>query len=91
MERVFLGIKPCKTQLGGFLGPLLASVGIPIVLDMIKKMSGGGSPRTGSFGSIGISQKRVTRSSTKSKTSTGTKNQGETGAPRSGMYQAPQL
>ena len=34
---------------------------------MIKKMSGGGSPRTGSFGSIGISQKRVTRSSTKSK------------------------
>lgn len=58
MERVFLGIKPCKTQLGGFLGPLLASVGIPIVLDMIKKMSGGGSPRTGSFGSIGISQKK---------------------------------
>ena len=40
-------IKPTKTQSGGFLGTLLASIGIPLALDLVKKMTGKGAPRVG--------------------------------------------
>lgn len=36
-----------KTQSGGFLGTLLASIGVPLVLDMVKKMTGNGGPQIG--------------------------------------------
>ena len=43
-------IKPTKKQTGGFLGTLLASIGVPLALEAFKKMMGGGSegvPRIG--------------------------------------------
>ena len=40
-------IKPTKVQQGGFLGTLLASVGIPLALEAIKKMTGRGAPQMG--------------------------------------------
>ena len=40
-------IKPTKTQSGGFLGTLLASIGIPLALDLVQKMTGKGAPRVG--------------------------------------------
>ena len=40
-------IKPTKVQQGGFLGTLLASVGIPLALEAIKKMTGHGAPQMG--------------------------------------------
>ena len=42
-----VNIKPTKTQTGGFLGTLLASIGIPLALEAVKKMSGSGGPRVG--------------------------------------------
>ena len=46
-----LHIKPTKKQTGGFLGTLLASIGVPMALEVFKKMVGGGSgggvPRIG--------------------------------------------
>ena len=41
-------IKPTKNQTGGFLGTLLASIGVPLALEAFKKMVGGsGVPRIG--------------------------------------------
>ena len=41
-------IKPTKVQTGGFLGTLLASIGVPLALEAFKKMvSGSGVPRIG--------------------------------------------
>ena len=40
-------IKPTKVQTGGFLGTLLASIGVPLALEAIKKITGNGSPRMG--------------------------------------------
>ena len=40
-------IKPTKTQSGGFLGTLLTSIGIPLAIEAIKKMTGKGAPRIG--------------------------------------------
>ena len=40
-------IKPTKTQTSGFLGSLLASIGIPLALEAFKKMTGSGGPRIG--------------------------------------------
>ena len=40
-------IKPTKTQSGGFLGTLLASIGIPLAIDVVKKLMGGSSPQIG--------------------------------------------
>ena len=40
-------IKPIKVQTGGFLGTLLASIGIPLALEAFKKMTGSGVPRIG--------------------------------------------
>ena len=42
-----LVMKPTKSQYGGFLGTLLASIGIPLAIEAIKKMTGG-APRLGS-------------------------------------------
>ena len=40
-------VKPTKSQYGGFLGTLLASIGIPLVLDTLKSLTGSGAPRMG--------------------------------------------
>ena len=41
-------IKPTKTQRGGFLGTLLASIGIPKAVDVVKDLiTGKGAPRLG--------------------------------------------
>ena len=42
-------IKPTQKQTGGFLGTLLASIGVPLALEAFKKMVGGsgGVPRVG--------------------------------------------
>ena len=44
-----LVIKPTQKQQSGgaILSTLLASIGIPLAIDMIKKISGNGSPRVG--------------------------------------------
>ena len=42
-----LHIKPTKKQTGGFLGTLLASIGVPLALEAFKKMTGSGVPRIG--------------------------------------------
>ena len=43
------GVKmtPTKTQSGGFLGTLLASIGIPLAIEAVKKLTGKGAPRIG--------------------------------------------
>ena len=43
-----LVVKPTKSQYGGFLGTLLASIGLPLAIEAIKKMTGKGAPRMGS-------------------------------------------
>ena len=40
-------IKPTQKQSGGFLGTLLASIGVPLALEAFKKMTGSGVPRIG--------------------------------------------
>ena len=40
-------VKPTKSQYGGFLGTLLASIGIPLAIEAIKKITGKGAPRMG--------------------------------------------
>ena len=40
-------INPTKTQSGGFLGTLLASKGIPLAVEAIKKLTGGSAPQIG--------------------------------------------
>ena len=40
-------IKPTKTQSGGFLSTLLASIGIPLALKALQKMTGNGAPQMG--------------------------------------------
>ena len=40
-------IKPTKVQTGGFLGTLLASIGIPLAIEALKKMTGKGAPQMG--------------------------------------------
>ena len=47
MEKAF-HIKPTNAQTGGFLGTLLASIGIPMAVYLVKNLiSGKGSPRMG--------------------------------------------
>ena len=46
-----LVIKSTKTQSGGFLGTLLASIGVPLAIEAIKKLTTGkGAPRMGNSG-----------------------------------------
>ena len=40
-------IKTTKTQTGGLLGTLLASIGIPLAVEAVKKLIGKGAPRIG--------------------------------------------
>ena len=40
-------IKPTKTQSGGFLGTLFASIGIQLAIDAFKKLTGGSAPHIG--------------------------------------------
>ena len=49
-------IKPTKVQKGGFLGTLLASIGIPLVLDTLKSLTGSGAPQ------MGLPRQRLPRS-----------------------------
>ena len=42
-----VNIKPTKVQTGGFLGTLLASIGVPLAINAIKKMTGFGAPQMG--------------------------------------------
>ena len=43
-----LVVKPTKSQYGGFLGTLLVSIGLPLAIEAIKKITGKGAPRMGS-------------------------------------------
>ena len=43
-----LVVKPTKSQYGGFLGTLLASIGLPLAIEAIEKITGKGAPRMGS-------------------------------------------
>ena len=43
-----LVVKPTKSQYGGVLGTLLASIGLPLAIEAIKKITGKGAPRMGS-------------------------------------------
>ena len=70
-----LVLKPTKSQYGGFLGTLLASIGIPLAVEAIKKITGG-APRMGSE-LKGFGAPRM-----------GSELKGY-GAPRLGMYQPP--
>ena len=49
-------IKPTKVQTGGFLGTLLASIGVPLAIEAIKKMTGKGAPQMGQPPPRSISQ-----------------------------------
>ena len=40
-------IKPTKAQSGGFLGTLLASIGIPMLLNALTGNTGSGAPKIG--------------------------------------------
>ena len=40
-------VKPSAKQSGGMLGTILASIGIPLALEMAKKVFGKGAPRVG--------------------------------------------
>ena len=44
MEKAF-HIKPTKTQTGVFIGTLLASIGISLAVEAVKKLTGKGAPR----------------------------------------------
>ena len=57
-------IKPTKVQTGGFLGTLLASIGVPLVLDALKGMTGSGAPQ------MGLPRQRLPRSLPKRPSST---------------------
>ena len=66
-------IKATETQRGGFLGTLLASIGVPLAIEAIKKITGNGAPRMGKSTSLPQS---------------GSKKGGK-GAPRIGTYKPP--
>ena len=40
-------VKPSKKQSGGLLGTMLASIGIPLAIEAVKKVFGKGAPRLG--------------------------------------------
>ena len=44
-----VSIKPTKKQTGGFIGALLASIGVPLAIEAIKKVVGGGAPQLGVY------------------------------------------
>ena len=54
-------MKPTKAQTGGFLGTLLTSIGVPLVLDALKGLTGSGAPQ------MGLPKQRLPRSLPKTK------------------------
>ena len=42
-------IQPTRTQLGNGLGTVLATIGIPLAVELVKKITGRGAPRVGSY------------------------------------------
>ena len=85
-----LVLKPTKSQYGGFLGTLLASIGIPLAIEALKKITGG-APRMGSDLTKGHGAPRMGSDLTKGH---GAPRMGSDltkghGAPRIGMYQPP--
>ena len=72
-----LVLRPNKSQHGGFIGALLASIGIPLAIDAIKKMTGG-APRMGGPAREGHGAPRLGRYLKEGH-----------GAPRLGIYQPP--
>ena len=70
-------LRPNKSQHGGFIGALLASIGIPLAIDAIKKMTGG-APRMGGPVRDGRGAPRLGRPLKEGH-----------GAPRLGIYQPP--
>ena len=75
-------IKPTKVQQGGFLGTLLASVGIPLALEAIKKMTGKGqrqsrssAPTGAGAPQMGLPKQRLPRSIPNKPTPTKNNNQ----------------
>ena len=54
-------VKPTKSQYGGFLGTLLASIGLPLAIEAIKKITGSGAPQ------MGLPRQRSPRSLPKNK------------------------
>ena len=68
-------IKPTKTQSGGFLGTLLASIGVPLAIEAVKKLVGGGLTGKGAP-QIGMPPQL-------------TYSKGGRGAPRIGAYSPP--
>jgi len=40
-------IKPTKTQKGNGFGTILASLGIPLAIELVKNITGKGAPRLG--------------------------------------------
>lgn len=73
-------IKPTKTQSGGFLGTLLASIGIPLALEAVKKLTGSGAPR------IGTRERKGGKGAPRIGAS---ESKGGRGAPRIGSYGRP--
>ena len=73
-------VKPTKSQYGGFLGTLLASIGIPLVLDTLKSLTGSGTPR------MGLPRQRLPRSLPKKPTPTNNNQDGGLFAP---AYRTP--
>ena len=70
-------IRPTKTQQGNGFGTILASLGIPLAIELVKEITGKGAPRLGrSTGSL--SRGTIQQAS-----------QGGTGAPPIGMYEPP--
>ena len=69
-------IKPTKVQQGGFLGTLLASVGIPLAIEAIKKMTGRGQRLCRSFAPTGAGE-RQSRSAAAVKTAAGAPQMGQ--------------
>ena len=62
-------IRPTKVQRGGFLGTLLASIGVPLVLDALKGLTGSGAPQ------MGLPKQRLPRSIPNKPTPTKNNNQ----------------
>ena len=68
-------IKPTKTQSGGFLGTLLASIGVPLAIEAVKKLTGRGLTGKGAP-QIGMPPQLPD-------------SKGGRGAPRIGIYRPP--
>ena len=55
-------IKPTRTQLGNGLWAILATTGIPLAVELVKKITGRGAPRVGSYKKQDMCQKNIRKS-----------------------------